>query len=184
MKREIFIALAAVALVAPSAMAGTYPTNKFDARYEVAGPSGKSEMRMASDGAGQFLTQTEAAGQKYVTLVDYKKNTSTTLINQGKMAMQSKLPADSGYVADENSVKKQGGKLIGSKSVAGHPCKGYQYTTPGGKTEVWIGDDVKIMVQSSTATQGGTVKMTLKSVAGAPPADAFKVPAGYKLMVQ
>ncbi len=183
-QRHLLAVVFLTAMCAPSAMADDYPTKAFDAKYDLTSPSGKSELRMASDGAGKFLTATSAAGASYVTLVDYKKKTSTTLIEQGKMAMQSALPPGGTFVSDENTVKKAGGKEIGTKVIKGHPCHGYKYTNPSGGSEVWIGDDVKIVVESITTSPQGKTTMSLKSVAGAPPADAFKVPPGYKLMTQ
>lgn len=183
-QRQLLAAACLAAICAPSAMATDYPTKAFDARYDLSGPTGKSELRMASDGAGKFLTATTASGASYVTIVDYQKRTSTTLIEQGKMAMQSALPAGGTFVSDENTVKKAGGKEIGTKVIKGHPCHGYKYTNPSGSSEVWIGDDVKIMVESTTTSPQGKTVMSLKSVAGAPAASAFKVPPGYKLMTQ
>lgn len=166
----------------PALAAMDYPKQKYDATYTMTGPQGASEMRMASDGAGKFLTVTKMKGAGYTSIVDYLKMTSTTLIEQNKMAMQSKLPQSAAYVGDETTIKKAGGKSIGAKVVAGHPCHGWEYTNSGGKTEVWIGDDVKLMVQSTTNSTAGKTVMTLKSVAGVPPANAFDIPAGYKMM--
>ena len=63
--------------------------------------------------------------------------------------MKSKLPANGGYVADEASVKQLGGKSLGSKTINGHPCHGFEYTTGGVKTQTWIGDDCRIVVPHS-----------------------------------
>lgn len=165
--------------------ANDYPKQKYDATYTMTAPQGTSELRMASDGAGKFLTVTKSKGSAFTSIVDYLAMTSTTLIEQGKMAMQSKLPASAAYVGDESTIKKAGGKAIGAKVVAGHPCHGWEYTNPGGKTEVWIGDDVKFLVQSTTTSSaGGKTIMTLKSVGGAPLKTAFDIPPGYKMMKQ
>lgn len=174
----LFLAIGAT----PALAAMDYPKQKYDATYTMTGPQGASEMRMASDGAGKFLTTTKMKGAAYTSIVDYLKMTSTTLIEQNKMAMQSKLPESAAYVGDESTVKKAGGKAIGSKVVAGHPCHGWEYTNTGGTTEVWLGDDVKMMVQSTTKSPAGKTVMTLKSVAGVPPANAFEIPPGYKMM--
>ncbi|MDZ4833086.1 MAG: hypothetical protein SGJ27_04725 [Candidatus Melainabacteria bacterium] len=182
MANRYFGALVLLLSLAGPALAGDYPKQKYDATYTMTGPQGASEMRMASDGAGKFLTKTKMQGQAYTSIVDYLKMTSTTLIEQSKMAMQTKLPETSKYVGDESSVKKAGGKSLGARVVAGHPCHGWQYTSGGVKSESWLGDDVKIMVQSTTKAPGGTTVMTLKSVGGAPPASAFEIPKGYKMM--
>lgn len=174
----LFLAIGAT----PALAAMDYPKQKYDATYTMTGPQGTSEMRMASDGAGKCLTVNKMKAGAFTSIVDYNKETSTTLIEQSKMAMQSKLPASAAYVGDESSVKKAGGKSIGTKVVAGHPCHGWQYTNAGSSTEAWLGDDVKLLVQSTTKSPAGTIVMTLKSVGGAPPANAFDIPPGYKMM--
>jgi hypothetical protein len=185
MQRKLCLALGLIAVsVAPAAVAANYPTQKYDAQYELTTPQGKTTMRMASDGAGHFMTQSTTNGFKSTSLLDYLAGTSTTLIEQGKMAMKTKLPANGGMAADEGSVKSAGGKSIGAKVVNGHPCHGYEYSAAGAKTQTWIGDDCHITVQSTTDSTAGKTVMNLKSIAGAPPADTFKVPAGYKVMAQ
>ena len=182
------LALAALLLTASTASAATpnYPKNAYDAKYDITNPQGKSSLRMASDGQGHTLTESKVNGQSYKTLVDYTAGTSTTLIEQGKMAMKSKLPPNSngGYIADESSAKAQGGKPLGAKVVNGHPCHGYEFNNAGVKSQTWIGDDCKVMVQSITDSSAGKTTMDLKSVGGAPGADTFKVPSGYKVMGQ
>jgi hypothetical protein len=165
-------------------MAANYPTEVFDANYELTNGGVKTQMRMASDGKGHFFTETTTAGQRYGTIVDYLNSTSTSLIPQGKMAMKTKLPPSGGYVADENSVKQMNGKSLGSKTINGHPCHGYEYKQAGTDTQTWVGDDCKIVVESTTNSAAGKSVMDLKSIAKNVPADLFKVPAGYKLMEQ
>jgi hypothetical protein len=177
--------LIALGTMIPAAVAGEYPTKTFDAKYDIKASSGNTQLRMISDGKGHFKTETSASGFKSVTIVDYLGKKQTTLIEQGKIAMQSKLPSGTGYVCDDSSAKTQGAKSIGNKQIAGHPCHGYEYKTPGGKSEVWIADDVGVLVQSSTDTAAGKISYSLISVSTkAPGADEFKVPAGYKLQVQ
>jgi len=178
------VVLGALCAAAPAMAAAEYPKEKYDATYTMKGPMGASEMRMASDGAGRLLTETKTPAGKMVSIADYKKMTATSLIEQTKMAMQVKLPAASAYTSPETMAKKPNSKSLGSKVIAGHPCKGWQYTADGANSEVWVGDDVKIMVQSTTTTPQGKTVMTLKSFSAAPAATAFNVPAGYKLMVQ
>jgi hypothetical protein len=184
MKKKSVMIFASMLIGTPYAMAAEFPTQVYDATYQTSSAQGKTATRMASDGKGHFLTQTSAGGQKYTTIIDYINGTSTSLIPQGKMAMKTKLPPNGGFVADESSAKKLGGKLIGSKVVNGHPCHGYEYNSEGAKTQTWIGDDCKIMVQSTTDTANGKTTMTLVSIGGAPSAEAFKVPSDYKVMGQ
>ena len=184
MFKQSVITLATVLSLAPYAMAANYPVQVYDATYVVSNAAGKTDMRMASDGKGHFLTQTTTGGQQYGTIVDYLNNTTISLIPQGKMAMKSKLSPNGGYVADEASVKQIGGKSLGSKTINGHPCHGFEYTTGDAKTQTWIGDDCKILVQSITNSSGGKSVTDLKTIAGRPSDDLFKVPAGYRMMGQ
>jgi hypothetical protein len=182
--KQSLVIVAVSMCIAPWAMAAKYPTETFDATYVVTTNGVKTDMRMASDGKGHFFTQTSANGQKYGTIVDYLNGTSTSLIPQGKMAMRTKLPPNGAYVAETDRVKEKNGKSLGSKTVNGHPCHGYEYTNSGAKTETWIGDDCKIVVQSVTHASGTDSTMDLKTIAGKPSGDLFEVPAGYKIMGQ
>jgi hypothetical protein len=184
MGNRFFAALALTSVVAAApAFAADYPKQVFDATYAMKGPQGTSVMRMASDGAGRMLTATKTNGAAMTSIIDYTKMTSTTLIEQGKMAMVNKLPAAQKYMGDADSIKKNGGKDLGTKVVAGHPCHGWEYTNGGAKSETWIGDDIKAMVQSTTNTPQGKTVMTLTEFKKeAPPANLFKIPPGYKMM--
>jgi hypothetical protein len=183
MAKQILGALAMASLCVAPAIAADYPKIAYDAKYSMKSPQGASEMRMASDGAGKLLTATKMGGMSSTSIVDYTNMTSTTLIDANKMAMVNKLPATQKYMGDADAIKKNGGKDLGSKTVAGHPCHGWEYTNGGAKSECWIGNDVKVMVQSTTTTPQGKTVMTLTSFkAGAPAASDFKIPAGYKMM--
>jgi hypothetical protein len=183
MVKRFLGAIAIASLVAAPAIAADYPKIAYDAKYTMKSPQGSSEMRMASDGAGKLLTATKMAGMSSTSIVDYTNMTSTTLIDANKMAMVNKLPATQKYMGDADAIKKNGGKDLGTKTIAGHPCHGWEYTTDGAKSECWIGDDIKTMVQSTSTTKQGKTVMTLTSFkAGAPAASDFKIPAGYKMM--
>jgi len=159
-----------------------YAKVSFDAAYVTSGPSGGSKLRMLSDGKGHMRTETSTNGQTYVTIMDYPANQATTLMAAQKMAMKVTLK-DSPEVHDAASAKKNNAKSLGSKVVNGHPCHGWEYVIPGGKSQVWIGDDINYLVKSETTTAQGKMGMDLKSFAKATPgADQFAVPASYKLM--
>ena len=184
MKNMIVPCLAGLLLVnASAALAGPqYPPKPFDVTYTVTAQTGTSQMRMQNDGKGHLRSETSSSGYSVVSLLDYTTNTQTSLVEQGKMAMQSKIPPDGGYITDDESAKKAKATAIGTKVIAGHPCHGWKYTNPGGTTEVWTADDIGCTVLSTTNGPGGKVVMEMKSVSkAAPPADAFKIPAGYKV---
>lgn len=176
--------IAAPYLMAPAAFAFEYPKQAYDATYEMTGPQGKSEMRMASDGKGKTLTKTNSAGQQMRMIADFKSGVCTTLMDTAKMATTAKMTEANSQASDENWYKKKKGvKQLGAKVVAGHPCHGYEYTESGTTSQTWVGDDCKIMVQSVTDTpKFGKTTMTLKKIAGAPAATEFNasIPAGYK----
>lgn len=175
-------------IVAPAAFALDYPKQAYDATYEMVSPQGKTEMRMASDGKGKTLTKTNSMGQQVRMVADFKAGTCTTLMDTAKMAITAKMTEANAQGYDENWYKKKKGvKQLGAKVIAGHPCHGYEYSESGTTSQTWVGDDVKIMVQSVTDTpKVGKTTMTLKKIAGAPAATEFNasIPAGYKTMNQ
>lgn len=178
----VLSAIASLAAASP-VFAYDYPKQVYDAMYAMTGPQGNSVMRMASDGAGKLLTATKMRGAAVTSIIDYQNNTTTTLMEQAKMAMVNKLPPSSKFVGDDDTIKKSGGKPIGTKTIAGHPCHGWEYSEGGVKTQCWIGDDIKVMVQSITNSPQGKTVMTLQSFEKkAPPANLMKIPPGYKMM--
>lgn len=184
MKNMIVLGVAGLLLAnASAALAGqNYPPKPFDVTYTVTAQHGTSSLRMQNDGKGHLRSETSGSGYSMVSLIDYTTNTQTSLVEQGKMAMRAKIPPEGGYITDEDSAKKAKATAIGTKVIAGHPCHGWKYTTPGGTTEVWTADDVGCSVLSTTVGPGGKTVMEAKSISKtAPSADQFKIPAGYKL---
>lgn len=158
------------------------PKVVFDATYTSISPAGTSTVRMISDGKGHMRTETSTNGQKFISIMDYPKKESVTLMEAQKMAMKMTLKASTD-VHDETSAKQANAKSLGNKVVNGHPSHGWQYTTAGGTTETWTGDDIKYLVKSETKTPQGKVTMDLKSFSNKlPSGDLFSIPAGYKIM--
>ncbi|MCW5821637.1 MAG: DUF2092 domain-containing protein [Cyanobacteria bacterium TGS_CYA1] len=190
MKTRFTLALATM-LVAPytmatAAMAFDYPKKAYDATYEMVNPQGKSEMRMASDGNGMTLTKTEMSGQKTRMITDFKKGEVTTLLDTAKMAMKAKMTEATAQSYEDDWYKKKKAKSLGTKVVNGHPSHGWEYSQDGTTSQTWIGDDCKLMTQSTTDSKYGKTTMNLKKIGPAPAATEFSaaVPAGYKLMTQ
>lgn len=162
--------------------ANNWPKKAFDAAYTVSSPSGQSTLRMITDGKGHMRSESSASNYSVVTIMDYTTSTQTSLIEQGKMAMQTKIPPEGAYIVDEESAKKQNGKPLGNKVVGGHPCHGYSISTPNGSSEVWVADDIGCMVLSTSNSPAGKMKTELKKFSNsAPDASAFVIPSGYKL---
>jgi hypothetical protein len=159
-----------------------YPKQAYDATYTQSGPQGSTTMRMMSDGKGHMRTETNAAGQKIVSISDYPNKVAYSIMETQKMVM--KVPLKGGpQVHDTESAKKVNAKDLGIKVVNGHPSHGWEYTTEGGKVQTWVGEDTHCLVKSETTTSQGKISMDLKTYnAAAPGADMFQVPAGYKTM--
>lgn len=179
-----------IAVFACSAAAlADYPKKVFDATYDLVNPStGAATMRMASDGKGHMRTETTTKGSKFISIADYPKLESLTILEAQKMAMRSKLSNDSYQGSEPEDMKKRNAKDLGSKVVAGHPCHGWEYTTKQGATssttETWIGNDIGCLVQSTTTLPQGKSVMTLKTYSAKAPDIIFfsmTPPAGYKV---
>lgn len=160
-----------------------YPKQAYDATYTSTGPTGSTTLRMCSDGKGHMRTETNAAGQKIVSISDYPAKMAYSIMEAQKMVMKVPLKA-APQVQDAESAKKANAKDLGIKVVNGHPSHGWEYTSSGGKVQTWIGEDTHCLVKSETTTSSGKMTMDLKTYNGATPAEAmFKVPStGYKVM--
>lgn len=188
MKRILLLASVALIGMQPAAnAAGTWKTRAFEANYSYSMPQKTGDYRMASDGKGKALMQTNLNdGTKSTILIDFTKNemySITTVPGGQQMAMKMPYKDQSnGNTADE--MKKLNAQNLGNKVVAGHPAHGYSYNTSGTAVETWIADDIDFCVQSQTKNpQTGATNMVLKSYkAAAPAAEAFKLPSGVKVM--
>ena len=165
--------------------ASDYPTTAYDAFYKGTSPGSEYTLRMASDGHGHFLTDSKASGCRMWKLVDFVNGIETRIIElpgAGQQKTVSKFqPKADDAVVDADSAKRRGATAIGSKKIAGHQCTGYETVTPGGKVEVWVDDDLKVLVQSTQKTMLGVSVVELQSVSNTPAADLFVVPADGKL---
>lgn len=181
-KKLSLIAVVSLTFSCINAIAQEAPKAAFDATFVAGGPAGSSTVRMVSDGKGHMRTETKTNGQTFVTIMDYPGKVAYTVLDAQKMVMKTPLTATT-EVHDSESAKKAKAKSLGAKTVNGHPCHGWEYTIPGGKSEVWTGDDINYLVKSETTTKQGKMTMDLKTWA-APKlgANDFKVPTGYKVM--
>jgi len=125
-------------------------------------------------------TESGAAGHKIVTIMDYPALKAVTLIEAQKKVMKVTLK-NGPEIYDAESAQKNNAKSLGTKIQNGYPCHGWEYDIPGGKSEVWTGDDINYLVKTETTTKKGKAGMDLKTFAKASPgADQFAVPTGYK----
>jgi hypothetical protein len=186
MRNKVVMALAATIVCAAAAQAIEYPKIQFDATYQSTAPQGTTQMRMVSDGKGHMRVESTASGQKFISISDYPNKMLYSIIEAQHMVMRMPLKdqPEQPQIHDEESAKRANAKSLGAKVVNGHPAHGYEYSTPNGTTVVWIGDDIHYMVRSEMTTKDGTKVVTdLKQwSAGAPSANDFQVPSGYKVM--
>lgn len=183
MLTRVVLFLALLALTAESAFAQG-PNFSFDATYEIIGPFGKGSLRQASDGKGHMLQENTAFnGNKDILILDYIKKVTTVLVVREKTAIQTEMKnPNRNLIYDEESVRKPGAKLIGTKIFNGHPCHGWEITQGPVKSQTWIGDDTKYLVYGESSS--GKMKMikSLKRWSNkAPLSSEFQVPTEYKI---
>jgi hypothetical protein len=108
-----------------------------------------------------------------------------TVIPASKMIMRTPMTTltTQPVITDVQSAQKQGAKSLGAKIVDGHPCHGFETSTKGVISQVWIGDDIQHMVHSDTTGPNFKSSMSLKTWSDKAPApELFKTPVGYKEM--
>jgi hypothetical protein len=162
-----------------------YPKKAYDATYEIKASTGDSTMRMGSNGKGLMFVQSMGKSKTMDTtsITDYPNKVVITVIPASKMIMRTPMTTTQPVITDVQSAQKQGAKSLGAKTVDGHPCHGFESSTKGIISQVWIGDDIQHMVHSDTTGPNFKSSMSLKTWSDkAPSADAFKTPAGYKEM--
>jgi hypothetical protein len=166
-----------------SALAAEYPP-AYDAVYEQTNAGQKMTSKITSDGKGKVKTVSDSPGGKVETSIDYPGMMTTTVMHGQHMWM--KQPLTEPY-KDENAMKKDA-KSLGTKTINGHPCHGYETKTANTVSQTWMGDDCHAMVHFESDT--GVVKSVtdLKSysakagdVALDIPKDCkeFKMPGGH-----
>lgn len=186
---KIALVLASIILLGAQSVqaAGSWQTRQYDARYSYSSKQGNGEYRMASDGKGHALIESNIGNITSTMIVDRPNKTcySITMMPGGqRMAMKTPYTEQSTAGSTAEEMKKYNGKQIGARVVEGRPCHGWQYAVSGSNTESWIGDDIDFMVRSTTSNpQTGATTMVLKSFTPtAPAAAAFTLPAGVKVM--
>lgn len=161
-----------------------YPKKPYNATYDYNSPAGKQLMIMGTDGKGHMRTESNFNNYKVISITDYGKHESITLMEAQKMATRSKWKPGQNQapITDEASAKKRNAKSLGVKEISGRKCKGWEYTVPGGQATVWVDESVGCVVSSLTKTPQGMVSMILKDFSPkAPPPEAFTIPTGYKV---
>lgn len=163
-----------------------HPIKPFDVQYTVVGTKGFMMVcRFVSDGVGHVRTET--AGLPFINIIDYPNRTWTILDINKKEARRNKwvspeVPMKALPVLDQQGAKRVNAQPSGQQVVAGHPCKGYVYTTPGSRNEVWIADDIGIVVKSESSTPKGKLLTTMKGFSANVKQEEFMIPTMYKVV--
>lgn len=162
-----------------------HPVKPFDVRYTIVPSKGiPAVCRFVSDGAGHLRSET--AGIPYINIIDYTNRTWTILDVNKKTATRSKWTSPEVVmrmpVLDQQGAKRVNAQPAGQEVVAGHPCKGYVYTTPGARNEIWIADDIGIVVKSTSKTPKGQILTTMSAYSGNVKPEEFMIPNIYKVV--
>jgi len=178
----LLLALAGSFTVGQAFAADAYPP-AYEATYEMTIPGiGLSTSHQMSDGKGHVRIESVTRGTKTVSIQDYPNKVQITIMEAQRMYMKGPMKIENS-ITDEQSAKKANAKSLGTKTVSGHPCHGWESKTGTATCQSWIGDDIHNLVRSETTMPSGKVVMELKSYsAKAPTGNLTAVPPDYKEM--
>jgi outer membrane lipoprotein-sorting protein len=123
----------------------------------------------------KFKMESTVAGQTTVTIFDgtryymYTPSTNTAIV----ITVPPAQPSDANSTTQYNPV------YIGSKTVNGYACDGYQYTASGVLTTMWISTQYGVAVEISSST--GTIDYSNFNFSALPDS-TFQLPAGAIIM--
>lgn len=185
-KRLLSIFMLALSFVFPAlaVYAHDYPVKPYRARYSFTSPQGTNPMRIVTDGNGKMRTDTKSSAGVVSSIVDYKNNTSISLIKSQKMAVKTKLKPGSTtpQVIDKDSAEKIGAKSLGKKKILGRDCNGWEYENKVGKYKVWVDSDTGCCFESESLSKHGKFVMKIEEFnPKAPDSGMFQIPSGYKI---
>ena len=161
----------------------SYAKKAFDVTLLNKTSTGDSTVRSTSDGKGKIRSEVDTKGQKSISIMDYPAGTITSLMVAQKMMLKMALPKADDVVTDAETAKKAGAKDLGTKTISGHPCHGWEVKKGDTTVQTWVGDDIHYLVHSETHSPKMNLSTDLKSYsAKAPDATFFDVPPGYKEM--
>ncbi|MBK7749323.1 MAG: hypothetical protein IPP57_03340 [Candidatus Obscuribacter sp.] len=177
------LAAAAMFISLPALAEQTFP-KVYDATYETKNAQGTQNLRLTSDGKGKLRTESQGAGYKVVSIIDYPGKFSYSIIDANKMVMKSPLKISYDGELTPAKAKSKNAKDLGYKDIDGHHCKGWQYNESGMTIDSWVDEKAGIIVKSTTKGANVNNEMTLKTYsAKEAPATLFAIPGDYKVMV-
>ncbi len=155
----------------------------FDASYDVQSASGKTSLRMVTDGQGRSRQEMSTSSGKVVSIIDAPNKMMYQVMESQRMVMKMPYQDSSVSITDEQSAKAANAKPLGVKVIDGHPCHGWQTVQKNATTESWIGDDIGCVVVSTTKAPDYTSGMKLLKYSATKPSPSdFVIPSGYKVM--
>jgi outer membrane lipoprotein-sorting protein len=116
--------------------------------------------------AGGLTSDTIFNGTQYYL---YTPSTNTAIA----MTVPPPKPGDANSTTQYNPV------YIGSKTVNGYACAGYQYTTSGVQTTMWVSTQYGVTVEMTSSS--GTIDYSNFNFAALPDS-TFQLPAGCIIM--
>ncbi len=188
-KAQLLVAATSVAIsagLANTALASDFPTQVYQAEYELSSPSyGKSLHKIGSDGRGHGYSEMISSQSHSRTIIDWQTKKMCILLLDKKMYMTMALSKnDMSMAMNETERLNATAKPLGIKMIAGHLCTGTHYAfAEGGTEELWRGNDIgDVRVYSKTNLPTiGVSEAVLKAYSPAAPSiDKLTVPAGYQ----
>jgi len=168
-----------IAISAAKAAERPYPHGAFTATFDTESTAaGVGAARHISDGQGHLRIEIQQSGNTQIGIVDYLRGVTTAIVPDKQIAVCTPVVPD--QCMAEESVTRDG-TPIGTKTIDGHPCHGYQRRQGLFTSDIWIGDDTHYMVHADTYFQKDKSTFALRDWSDAPPSpDLFQVPPDYK----
>lgn len=153
----------------------------YDAFYTYELPGVKTNVRLSSNGKGKVREEVTSGSGKSVTITDYANKLEYTIIYRAGLIVKRPL-TKSFEEPSEASMKRKGGKYLGTKLIGGLQCQGWRFETPGSESEMWSEKNFSFIVLSKSKVQNKNYEMVLtKSSKEAPPSDLFELPSGMQM---
>jgi len=123
----------------------------------------------------KFKMESTVAGQTTVTI--FNGTRYYLYMPDSKSAMVITVPP--AQPSDANSTTQYNPKYVGSKTVNGYACAGFEYTASGVLTTMWISTQYGVAVEITSST--GTIDYSNFNFAALPDS-TFELPAGTTII--
>ncbi len=173
------IALASCSLQ-QSPCCASFPMKSFravyDGRVQGNGTERTYKQIWLSDGSGKIRLTNE--GSPNDTYVDFVGATSTTLLPEKKLAVESALKSP--WIS-HGTEEETGASDLGARTIDGHNCHGWKVKTDKAESEYWLAEDNGTYVEiTSVLPDKNKVTLHLAECKEDKSAPAeFQIPPGY-----